>query len=116
MLDINVDCSLYSNSSESFLSTLSLPSSATLLAFPGPTAFSLKPLPSQTTATSKAGSFRRLSSPIPNNSFLPLFRPHPLADIDTPQQTAAIFYQSGVRSLSVSDRIRSVFDEATDPV
>ncbi|THU90206.1 hypothetical protein K435DRAFT_760478 [Dendrothele bispora CBS 962.96] len=45
-----------------------------------------------------------------------LSAPHPLADIDTPQQAAAIFSLSGARSLLVSGRIRSAFDEATDCV
>jgi len=42
--------------------------------------------------------------------------PHPLADIDTPQQAAALFASSGAHSLLISGRIRSAFDAPTNCV
>ncbi|THV00948.1 hypothetical protein K435DRAFT_425001 [Dendrothele bispora CBS 962.96] len=56
------------------------------------------------------------SSQLSNLESIHLSTPHPLADIDTPQQAAVIFSLSGVRSLLVSGRLRSAFDEATDCV
>ncbi|KAF5343454.1 hypothetical protein D9758_011841 [Tetrapyrgos nigripes] len=45
-----------------------------------------------------------------------LSAPHPLADIDTPQQAAAMFVLSGAHSLLVSGRHRMAFDAPTDCV